>query len=151
MRVGSALLTPVLARVYADRMPAYLESSNERNIALCGRHGFEVTSELALPNGPRIWPMWREPIKRSSFGVGRPASTRRDPCSRQKSTSSTGITRGAARSTVTTFNTASSGRARENAACASVVCQGSSLNEVTPVVVIRVHVRLICGNADPGI
>jgi ribosomal protein S18 acetylase RimI-like enzyme len=59
--LGSALLAQVLARVDADRMPAYLESSNERNIALYRRHGFEVASEVAIPGGPRIWPMWRKP------------------------------------------------------------------------------------------
>jgi ribosomal protein S18 acetylase RimI-like enzyme len=59
--LGSALLAQVLARVDADGMPAYLESSNERNLALYGRHGFEVTGELVIPGGPRIWPMWREP------------------------------------------------------------------------------------------
>jgi ribosomal protein S18 acetylase RimI-like enzyme len=59
--LGSALLAQMLARVDADGMPAYLESSNERNLALYGRHGFEVTSEMAIPGGPRIWPMWREP------------------------------------------------------------------------------------------
>jgi ribosomal protein S18 acetylase RimI-like enzyme len=59
--LGSALLAHVLARVDADRMPAYLESSSERNIALYGRHGFEITSEVAIPGGPRIWPMWRGP------------------------------------------------------------------------------------------
>ena len=59
--LGSALLAHMLARVDADGMPAYLESSSERNLALYGRHGFEVTSEVAIPGGPRIWPMWREP------------------------------------------------------------------------------------------
>jgi ribosomal protein S18 acetylase RimI-like enzyme len=59
--LGSALLAHMLARVDADGMAAYLESSNERNIALYGRHGFEITSEVAIPGGPRIWPMWREP------------------------------------------------------------------------------------------
>ena len=59
--LGSALLAQVLARVDADGMPAYLESSNERNLAWYGRHGFEVTSEVVIPGGPRIWPMWREP------------------------------------------------------------------------------------------
>jgi GNAT superfamily N-acetyltransferase len=59
--LGSALLAQVLTRVDADGMPAYLESSNERNLALYGRHGFEMTNEVAIPGGPRIWPMWREP------------------------------------------------------------------------------------------
>jgi ribosomal protein S18 acetylase RimI-like enzyme len=58
---GSALLSHMLARIDADRMSAYLESSSERNLAWYGRHGFEVTSEVAIPGGPRIWPMWREP------------------------------------------------------------------------------------------
>jgi ribosomal protein S18 acetylase RimI-like enzyme len=59
--LGSALLAHMLARVDADGMPAYLESSSERNLALYGRHGFEVTSEVVIPGGPRIWPMWRQP------------------------------------------------------------------------------------------
>ena len=59
--LGSALLAQVLARVDADGMPVYLESSNERNLAWYGRHGFEVTSEVVILGGPRIWPMWREP------------------------------------------------------------------------------------------
>ena len=59
--LGSALLAQGLARVDADEMPAYLESSSERNLALYGRHGFEITSEVAILGGPRIWPMWREP------------------------------------------------------------------------------------------
>jgi ribosomal protein S18 acetylase RimI-like enzyme len=59
--LGSALLSHMLARVDADGMAAYLESSNERNLALYGRHGFEITSEVVIPGGPRIWPMWREP------------------------------------------------------------------------------------------
>ena len=58
--LGSALLAQVLARVDADGMPAYLESSSERSLALYGRHGREVTSEVAILV-PRIWPMWREP------------------------------------------------------------------------------------------
>jgi ribosomal protein S18 acetylase RimI-like enzyme len=59
--LGSALLDQMLARVDADGMPVYLESSSERNLALYGRHGFELTGELVIPGGPRIWPMWREP------------------------------------------------------------------------------------------
>jgi ribosomal protein S18 acetylase RimI-like enzyme len=59
--LGSALLDQGLARADAHRMPVYLESSNERNIVWYGHHGFEITSEVAIPGGPRITPMWREP------------------------------------------------------------------------------------------
>jgi ribosomal protein S18 acetylase RimI-like enzyme len=59
--LGSAMLAHMLARVDADGMPAYLESSSERNLALYGRHGFEITSEVVIPGGPKVWPMWREP------------------------------------------------------------------------------------------
>jgi ribosomal protein S18 acetylase RimI-like enzyme len=59
--LGSALLAQALTRLDAAGLPAYLESSNERNLALYSRHGFEVAGEVAIPGGPRIWPMWREP------------------------------------------------------------------------------------------
>jgi ribosomal protein S18 acetylase RimI-like enzyme len=59
--IGSALLTPALAQCDADGVPAYLESSKERNVAFYARHGFRVTEELDLPRGPRMWLMWREP------------------------------------------------------------------------------------------
>lgn len=59
--LGSSLLQPGLA--HADRLdlPAYLESSNIRNVPLYKRHGFEVTKEVELPRGPAIWLMWRPP------------------------------------------------------------------------------------------
>jgi ribosomal protein S18 acetylase RimI-like enzyme len=59
--LGSALLAQVLAGVDAEGGSAYLESSSEPNLALYGRHGFEVTSEVVIPGGPRIWPMWPQP------------------------------------------------------------------------------------------
>ena len=58
---GSAAMAPVLARCDAEGMPAYLESSKERNIAFYERHGFRLLRELRLPSGPPIWPMLREP------------------------------------------------------------------------------------------
>ncbi len=58
--IGSALLTSVLERCDADGTPAYLEATNERNLALYARHGFEVRGEIVLPDGPPLWPMWRQ-------------------------------------------------------------------------------------------
>ena len=59
--IGSALMRPVLELCDREGLPAYLESSKERNIDFYARHGFRVTQELRLPKGPPMWPMWRDP------------------------------------------------------------------------------------------
>lgn len=60
--IGQALLQPVLERCDREGLPAYLEATNERCIALYERNGFEVLDELRLPKGgPPWWPMRREP------------------------------------------------------------------------------------------
>ena len=60
--IGSAMLSYQLTRADAEGIPAYLESSNRRNLALYTRHGFEVTQEMRFRrNGPTTWLMWREP------------------------------------------------------------------------------------------
>jgi GNAT superfamily N-acetyltransferase len=60
--LGSAVLQPVLERCDHEGLPAYLESSKERNVPFYSRHGFEVTNELKLgDDGPPLWTMWREP------------------------------------------------------------------------------------------
>lgn len=62
--LGSALMGPVLEICDRDGVPAYLESSKERNVPFYERHGFKVTKELVVPfNGPKIWLMWREPAR----------------------------------------------------------------------------------------
>jgi ribosomal protein S18 acetylase RimI-like enzyme len=59
--LGSSLMAPVLATCDRDRVPAYLEATSERNKQLYLRHGFEVTDEIPLPDGPPMWRMWRSP------------------------------------------------------------------------------------------
>jgi len=60
--IGPKVLQPVLDRCDADGVPAYLESSNPRNIGFYERHGFVTRPLFPLPDGcPVITPMWREP------------------------------------------------------------------------------------------
>lgn len=59
--IGSACMKPMLERIEADGVPAYLESSNEKNVPLYERHGFTVTAIFDLPDsGPPLWRMWRD-------------------------------------------------------------------------------------------
>ena len=58
---GHALMRSRLDRCDAEHAPAYLESSNPDNIAYYNRFGFEVTGEIVMPDGPTLWPMWRQP------------------------------------------------------------------------------------------
>jgi GNAT superfamily N-acetyltransferase len=60
--LGSAALAPVLARCDAEGIPAYLESTKERNVRFYEHHGFAVTGTIAVPpDGPSMWTMWRDP------------------------------------------------------------------------------------------
>jgi GNAT superfamily N-acetyltransferase len=60
--LGSAALAPVLTRCDEQGIPAYLESSKQRNIAFYERHGFVVKETIVVPpDGPSLWTMWREP------------------------------------------------------------------------------------------
>jgi GNAT superfamily N-acetyltransferase len=59
--LGSLLLGPALALCDREGLPAYLESSKERNVAFYARHGFRQTREIKLPRGPVLYAMWREP------------------------------------------------------------------------------------------
>lgn len=64
--VGSRLIRPGLDLCDREALPAYLETGRERNLAFYGRHGFRVLDELRLPNGPRVWFLWREPAGATS-------------------------------------------------------------------------------------
>jgi ribosomal protein S18 acetylase RimI-like enzyme len=59
--IGGSLMREALTVVDAAHLPAYLESTNPRNISLYVRHGFRVTGELKIPDGPSMTAMWRDP------------------------------------------------------------------------------------------
>src|SRR5690606_20986169 len=60
--LGTALIGSVLGRCDREGRAAYLEASSERSRLLYERLGFEAAGEpLALPDGPFMYPMWREP------------------------------------------------------------------------------------------
>ncbi|MFJ7292283.1 GNAT family N-acetyltransferase [Streptomyces collinus] len=60
--LGTALIETVLDRCDREGLPAYLEASNARSRHLYERLGFESAGPaLDLPDGPSMWPMWREP------------------------------------------------------------------------------------------
>ncbi|MHC3472338.1 GNAT family N-acetyltransferase [Streptomyces sp. 7R007] len=60
--LGTALISGVLDRCDREGLPAYLEASSARSRALYQRLGFADTgAPLRLPDGPLMWPMWREP------------------------------------------------------------------------------------------
>jgi GNAT superfamily N-acetyltransferase len=58
---GSALLRYALEQVDRTGAPAYLESSNPRNVPLYERHGFEVRGRIQAGSSPTVVPMLRRP------------------------------------------------------------------------------------------
>ena len=60
---GSALLRYALEQVDRTGAPAYLESSNPRNVPLYERHGFEVLGSIQAGSSPTVVPMLRRPRK----------------------------------------------------------------------------------------
>ena len=63
--IGGELLRATLRECDASGMPAYLESSNTRNLSFYWRHGFRVLDELRLGRqAPSLTLMLREPFVR---------------------------------------------------------------------------------------
>jgi len=59
---GHLLLQPMLDRCDAEGLPAYLESSNPRNVPFYFRHGFVSVGDLLTPDGSALMTfMRREP------------------------------------------------------------------------------------------
>jgi GNAT superfamily N-acetyltransferase len=63
--VGASLMAPMLERCDAQGLPAYLESSNPRNLTFYRRHGFVDLDELRAGGSPPIMRMRREPRRRA--------------------------------------------------------------------------------------
>jgi GNAT superfamily N-acetyltransferase len=58
--IGTALIRDNLARIDAEGMPAFLESTNPANLPRYEAFGFARTGEFGLAGGPVITTMWRE-------------------------------------------------------------------------------------------
>jgi len=57
--LGAALMKHALQKCDAQGLPAYLESSNPRNISLYERYGFEIIGRIETPSSPLMTPMYR--------------------------------------------------------------------------------------------
>ncbi|GAA1277854.1 GNAT family N-acetyltransferase [Sphaerisporangium rubeum] len=63
--LGSMLLEDRHRRLDDDGVPAYLEASSEASRRLYLRHGYvDMPVRLRLPDGPVMYPMWRDPVTR---------------------------------------------------------------------------------------
>ena len=60
--LGSLILKNSLSKIDDLHQPAYLESSNPRNMSLYERHGFETVNKFQFGDGPPIHTMFREAI-----------------------------------------------------------------------------------------
>jgi ribosomal protein S18 acetylase RimI-like enzyme len=60
--IGTALLEPLLAKADAEKMPVYLETHDEKNVAYYQRKGFSLAKTARLPKTDiSVWGMVREP------------------------------------------------------------------------------------------
>lgn len=66
--LGDKLMVHALARCDGDGLPAYLESSNPRNIPFYERYGFQALGKIQSGSSPTLVPMLRRPRSRRSAG-----------------------------------------------------------------------------------
>jgi len=60
--LASTLIESVTNICDQEKIPAYLESSNPDNVSLYESHGFRVTGEVVIKDGPKVPLMWRDPL-----------------------------------------------------------------------------------------
>lgn len=58
---GKSLVEPVLGECDREETPAFLISSNVRNLSFYLRHGFEIIDTIRYPSMPPFFPMRRDP------------------------------------------------------------------------------------------
>jgi len=58
---GNALMRSRLDRCDGEWAPAYLEASKAELVPYYQRFGFKQIGEIQIPEGPKMWPMWRSP------------------------------------------------------------------------------------------
>lgn len=58
--LGSTMMETNLARIDAERLPAYLENSNPKNTRLYERSGFLAQKNIAPKQAPPLIAMWRD-------------------------------------------------------------------------------------------
>ena len=64
--IGGMLMQPVLARAETERLPCYLETSTEKNVAFYSKRGFTVVNEGVVPGSDlHVWAMMRHQQKLS--------------------------------------------------------------------------------------
>ena len=66
--LGPRVLRSVLDDADAASLPTYLETATETNLPFYARFGFEVTLDVVVPGGPRLWILRREPRDVESVG-----------------------------------------------------------------------------------
>lgn len=60
--LGSRLLRAHHTRLDKLGLPSFTEARNRRNRDWLTHFGYRAAQPYRLPRGPRVWPMWREPI-----------------------------------------------------------------------------------------
>lgn len=62
--LGTAVIRLGLTAADTEGVPAYLDTSDERNVGFYERLGFRVTATVPIPDGgPTTWTMRREPLR----------------------------------------------------------------------------------------
>ena len=69
--IGTALLDAHHASLDRDGLPAYLEASDVLTRDIYLNHGYaDHGPPIRLPDGPKMWPMWRDPHPCGRTGSG---------------------------------------------------------------------------------